>query len=178
MAQLSQTEILRELKQLADFINEIELSACILEENPAIDEPSLLIGLPGEIENGRYVICNFLPLSEENARFTKYLHLFNEIGVEVSEIDLTALLLAINNMNHICPVGHFTYNPDTGHGPRVQMRGILAASTDDVILGSVLCETYYMMNEYSIIMEEILAGLAGGMALEEIFRIEGIVLRR
>lgn len=177
MAQLNQTEILRDFKQLADFLNEIDLSACILEENPAIDEPSLLVGLPGEIETGRYVICNFLPLKEENARFTKYLHLFNEIGMEISGIDLTILLKAINNMNSICPVGHFTYNADTGHGPRVQMRGTLAASIEEAIPGSVLCETYYMMNEYSMIMEEILAGLAGGMALEEIFRIEGIVLR-
>lgn len=177
MAQRSQTEILRELKQLADFLNEIELSACVLEENPAIDEPSLLIGLPGEIENGRYVICNYLPLEEENARFTKYLHLFNEIGIEVSGIELTILLQAINNMNAVCPVGAFLYSADTGHGPRVQMRGSLAVPTEEFMPGSVLCETYYMMNEYSLIMEEILAGLAGGMALEEIFRIEGIVLR-
>ena len=100
MAMMNREDLLFHFNRLKQFLNDTDLTAEILEENPAVPVPSLLIGIPAENpeEEGvaRMLVMNPLPIEEQNSRYTYYFHLMSEIPIEVGELSTEKVMLAIN----------------------------------------------------------------------------------
>lgn len=86
MADIERAELKRQFEQIIEFIDGTEMKAHLLEENPAVPALSLLMGLPGEVEEGHYIVCNLMPLSEEESAYTNFLQMFYEIPYEVGDL--------------------------------------------------------------------------------------------
>lgn len=174
MAVIERGELLRQYQLIADFIEETEFEAHILEENPAVPVPTLIVGVPEEIKEGRYIACNLIPLPEDESAYTNFLQMFYEVPYEVSEINELELLRAVNAINGVMPVGHFIMNQMSEKKARVQCRVIVTADVEEELNPSTVCECACMILRYGAVMEEMIAGLQAGMDLAQILQAEGI----
>lgn len=178
MAVMGREEQLHHFERLKSFLIGTDLTAEILEENPAVPALSLLIGIPSENpeEEGveRYLVMNHIPVEEKDSRYTYYYHLLSEIPMELSALRAEPVMLAVNAMNAVTNVGHFLYTRENGEKARVQMRYTLAVDVEESLPGSVLYECVDFIFSACSVMEEILEGIAADMPLAEIFEAEGI----
>ena len=177
MAEMKKEELRRNFQRLKEFIEETDLTAEILEENPAIPADSLLIGLPSDNpEEGvvRYLVMNHIPVKDEISPYTYYFHLLLEIPMEIAGLKPETVLLAINAVNAVINVGHFVYTREGDEKARVQLRYTMAVDIEEMLMGSVLYECVDFMLSSGTMMEEILAGIEAEMPLEEILMAEGI----
>lgn len=174
MANMEREELLRQYHAAAEFIEETEFTAQVLEENPAMPVPSLIIGIPEEMEEGRYMVCNMIPLEEDDSAYTNLMNIFYEIPYEVTEIDELTLMQAINAMNAVMAVGHFIYNRMSEEKARVQYRLVITSDVEEPLNPSTICDCACFVLRYALVMEEIVTGLLAGMDLPQILEAEGL----
>lgn len=160
-----------ELKQAAEFINDVGMVASIIEKGENLPANILLAGLPEEAEEGHLVVCSPMDMEEEGG-FSDYIQLYYEIPIDIEGIELSELFYALNRFNSLVPIGHFIYGTEEGKRKRVYLRHTLVYDIDEKLSPSVLCECIQSILEYSRIMEEILAGLSSGMDVEQILKAE------
>jgi len=176
MAMVERKELFLQFQKMAEFINGTEMTAYVLEENPAVPALSLLMGLPEEVKDGHYIVCNLMPLSEEDSAFTHFLQMFYEIPYEVGELDEMTLLRAVNHMNTVTVTGHFMYMWMADQKARIQFRCILTSDVEEELNPSTVCECAALIFRYASVMEEILSGMIAGMDLKDILEAEGITM--
>lgn len=162
-----------ELKQAAEFMNEVGMIASMIEKREELPVNILLVGLPEEAEEGHQVVCSPMDMEEEGG-FSEYIQLYYEIPIEIEGIDRINIFHAINEFNSLVPVGHFVYSAKKEQRERVYIRHTLTYDIDEELNPYVLCECIQSILEYSKLMEEILAGLASGIELEHALKIEGL----
>ena len=172
MADIEKNELIRQFKVIADFMEDTELKALVMEDMPDDMPPTLLIGLADEIKDGHYIVCNLMPMDEEDAAYTNFLHMFYEIPYETSSLNELDLLRAVNAMNTVMVIGGFICNRISEDKARVQLRLTLTADVEEVINPSTVCECACMILNYASTMEEIVSGLLAGMDLDTILEAE------
>ena len=174
MADIERAELKRQFEQIIEFIDGTEMEAHLLEENPAVPALSLLMGLPGEVEEGHYIVCNLMPLSEEESAYTNFLQMFYKIPYEVGDLDEMTLLKAVNAMNASMVTGSFMYTKMPEHKARIQYSAVLTFDVEEDLNPSTICECACLLLRYASVMEEFVTGIAGGMKLADIFKAEGM----
>lgn len=174
MAVMESKEVLRQFRKIEQFAKDCGLEGYIIEENPALPLHSLLLGIPGEVEEGHYIVCNLMPIDEEEARYTHFLHIFYQIPYDAGGLDKLDLLTAVNAVNSVTTVGHFVYQEMEEEKVRIQFRCTVSFDIEEEMNGSTICECADFMLQYGAMMEEILAGLVSGMDLETILESEGL----
>ena len=178
MAMMKREDLLFHLNRLKQFLNDTGLTAEVLEENPAVPVPSLLIGIPAENqeEEGveRMIVMNPLPIEEKDSPYVQYFHLMSEIPIEVGNLSTETVMLAVNALNGVTNVGHFVYTRTSKEKARVQLRYTMAVDQEEALSGSVLYECVDFLFSACDVMEEMLEGIMVGMPLEQILAAEGI----
>ncbi len=174
MAEIEKNELIRQFKKIAEFMEGTKFKTMVLEDMPGDMPVSMLIGLEGEIEEGHYIVCNLMPMEDDVAAYTNFLHMFYEIPYETAELNELDLLRAVNVMNSTMVAGSFICSRVSEEKARVQLRLTLTADVEEEWNPSTVCECACLMVEYAAVMEEIVSGLLAGMDLNTILEAEGL----
>lgn len=163
--------ILADFAHLAEFMNEIELPAFV--EGAETEIPTLAVILSEkEDEYQEAVVCNYLPIPEQDVEFSKMLQLYLRIPVDLSVIEDAYLLVLANQLNLLTAVGHFVTRGigETG-GAYLAMRHVIPFPADELPDEGVFGETILLMSQYMQVAEEILVRLIEGEPIEELLKL-------
>ena len=92
----------------------------MVEASEAVPMDTLLAALPGEAEEGHFMVCT--PMEEEGNDYTAYIQMYYEIPMDIEGIDETDLWRAVNKMNTVTLAGHFVAELEDERRKRVYMR--------------------------------------------------------
>ena len=65
------------LKKIAETLEDIGFCASVAEASEAVPMDTLLAALPGEAEEGHFVVCT--PMEEDDNEYTAYIQMYYEI---------------------------------------------------------------------------------------------------
>lgn len=157
------------LENIKEFTEECGFTALLIKRGKDVTMDSLLIEVTPENmgHEGRTLICNLIPLPEERAEFTEYLHCYLEIPFDLTGMEKGDILQCVNEMNRYTALGHFLYLEDT-ETPRVVLRAVIPFSADQGADTAAIGESIFLLREYDESMEYILARLKSGEPVQEI----------
>lgn len=175
MPLLQEQEKEKELIQIRDFLDEMEIAAEVMPKNGLVESACLLIGLPTDEElemeeedllpeDAHLAACYLVQLSDAQDQNTKYLMLYFMVPQELSGADELAVLRIINDMNQTVSMGGFVFGETQGmKGPEkhVQYKVTVGAGTDGFWDEGVLVEMIIEAGMYYDMMKERLAELSG-----------------
>lgn len=163
---IQQEEIQEILNDIKEFAEDCGFTAFLIKRGKDVAIDSLIIQVT-EDEDARVLICNLIPLPEERAKFTEYLHCYMEIPFNLIGMERSDILLCVNEMNRYTALGHFLYIDDETE-PKVVLRASIPFSADQGADVSAIIESIFLLREYDDSMEYILARLKGGEDAKDI----------
>lgn len=159
--------ILEDFFHLAEFMNEIGMPAFV--EGAEEGFPTLVVVLSEVEDVQETVVCNYMPLPEEDVEFGKMLHLYLRIPADLSMMEDVHLLVLANQLNLLTPVGHFvTRAIGEKGGAYLAMRHVLSFPADKLPDEGIFGEAILLMSQYMQVAEEILAEILDGEPIENI----------
>ena len=171
--QLTEEGILRDLKILAGYYQDLELEARVIPAKSDLALP-VLLGILEPDEQGRPRIVNhgFLPLDTNTAEFNKYLQFYLELACPVEGLDRVQLLEAICRLNSSIPLGTCIVkepDPALGQPRKVAVRYVQGFPLEEPIDQAVFIESLFLFDLSCDLASTILDGLAEGRSLDEAF---------
>jgi len=175
----SEQEKIAEYEYLRDFLDEVEIAAEVLPKGKVAEESALLVCLPTveDIIDGENVdpekmhvaSAYLLDLDDTEMRLAKYLLLYAQIQVDISEMNTAEVLLLLNELNRTIRVGHyFLSKVEDVAVPMVQYRATVMAPEGEHFDGAIVADTILEMGVgYDIVKEALM------QANEECKRREG-----
>ena len=158
------------LKKIAETLEDIGFCASVAEASEAVPMDTLLAALPGEAEEGHFMVCT--PMEEDDNEYTAYIQMYYEIPMDIEGIDERDLWRAVNKMNTVTLAGHFAAELEDERRKRIYMRHSFLYDVEAGVYPLTFCDCMQKMLEYGAMMEEILAGLHSGMDLDTILEAE------
>lgn len=171
MAILKNSEIMEEFTNLKEYVDELKFVAEIIEENEVVEIPTLAILIPYEnSERVKYQIyCNFLSLDEEDAEFTKYLHMYSELDLVGPTIPEIEIYKAINVLNGYLTIGSLLYKEKTKDQPaKIQYRYTLANTIDSLVDEGAFCESLFLTITNLGVVENVMSDVLSGTKIDTI----------
>ena len=148
-----------ELEGLAAFLNDIDLSAEVIDAAEESDDKLLLVEFPGKDgpaqtmeELERVLIGRIIQLPEDEV-YTKYLMLYTQIPVELEDKDELSILRLLNEWNRKAFTGSFFYSKEAGdEACQIQYKTLIATADDVPFDEGVVGETII---NFGMIYEEV-----------------------
>lgn len=169
MAKLQNSEIIEEFTNLKEYVEELKFLAEIIKPNEIIEIPTLAVLIPYENSDKiKYQIyCNFLPLDEEDAEFTKYLHMYSELNLVETSIPEIDIYKTINVLNGYLTIGSLIYKEKTDDQPaKLQYRYTLANTMDSLVDEGAFCETLFLSITNLGVVERVMSDVLNGTKID------------
>lgn len=159
MAFLTLQQKRNELESLATFLNDIDLSAEVIDAAEESEDKLLLVEFPGKDgpaqtmeELERVLIGRIIQLPEEEV-YTKYLMLYTQIPAELEDKDELSILKLLNEWNRKAFTGSFFYSKEDGDETcQIQYKALIASADDEPFDEGVVGETII---NFGMIYEEV-----------------------
>ena len=177
MPLLTEEMKLKDMEQISEFLNELEIPAEVMKAGGWFDRGCVLIGLPTEeeldwdesLENlpeDVHIVCGFVVQLDQDSeeQLTKYFMMYAMIPTDLSSVDEVQVLELVNQMNKEIALGTFFYDETTDYqgrnqGGRVQFRHNIGVPVDGTWDEGVVCEAILELGVYYDIMKERLEEL-------------------
>ncbi len=102
---MTREDELEELNSLKECVEDIGLTAEVVQQAGKEQHPALAVTLPEEDFGKKCtLVCCFLPLKEDQSQFVKYLQMYIEREEPLPDAQMPIALLLINQINQILVV--------------------------------------------------------------------------
>ncbi len=101
---------LERIKELKEWVSQLEIECEVLEKSQSIPLDMLLADLGDDKADDNFLQFIFLPLDEEDVSFTKLLQLYSVLEHKANDENLGELLVIINEINNMTMLGGFGIN--------------------------------------------------------------------
>lgn len=176
---LSRKEKLKEMQRIKEFLEEVSLTAEIMDD---AKEEYLLMGVPTEEkekeENGirneqvHQIMGWFLDVDVEEVEFAKLFRFSYIMPIILETMSESDILRLINEFNTVILLGNFVYYIDDIGEKNIRLDYTLMFQDDVPIEESLVCESLYTMFHYGNMMEYFLLGiLSEQFTIEEVIRL-------
>ena len=158
---------MRDLEFLAEFLEEMEWETEIFgEETPY---PSMAAVLPMDEDYDETAVFTYIDLPDEDEEFTKYLQIYLQIPLKISEIHAGEMMVFINQLNLLTLLGGFSYLPGSDdQEPRINYRYVMAMEKDALPDEGVVGEVLLNLVKYAQMAEGLVARRIEGTPMEVI----------
>lgn len=166
---LTEEFILAELQTLKGYYDEIEVACQVFPAVKDAPMPSMAAILE-EDEKGRPRVLthSFLPMSEEDARFTKFLQFYCELQIDVGQVDRVRLLETLTALNGMLPLGTCVTVAAREELPAmVALRYVQGYALEEVIDQGAFCETLFLFDLACDMLSAVTDALVEGASAEE-----------
>lgn len=148
-----------ELESLAAFLNEIDLSAEVIDAAEESEDKLLLVEFPGkdgpakDMEELESVLIGRIIQLPEDEVYTKYLMLYTQIPAELDDTDELSVLRLLNEWNRRTFTGSFFYSKEAGdEACQIQYKALIASADDVPFDEGVVGETII---NFGMVYEEV-----------------------
>lgn len=170
MAKLNHSDEMEELQQLKEYVTGLNLYGEVIPSSPKYPINTLAIMVPDDNDKiVQQIYCNYIPLPNESAEFTKFLHIYSEIELPAMEVTELSMLRTINLLNEMTTVGSFLYKKETNESKsKIQYRYTLAASIEEAFDEGAFCEVIFLTIDNIMMMQNLILEMMNGETLEKI----------
>lgn len=171
---LTEEFVLGELQDLKGYYDVMEVASQVFPSVKDAPMPSMAAILD-EDEKGRprVVTHSFLPLSEEDASFTKFLQFYCELQIDVGGVDRVRLLEALMALNGMLPLGTCVAvpaRPDMEMPAMVALRYVQGYALEEVIDQGAFSETLFLFDLACDMLTEVADALVEGASAADALR--------
>lgn len=159
---------IRELNQLKEELEELELAAEVLTPGKVAEDVTLLVCLPSvdevpddvedlESEDLHLASGMLVDLDDTGKSLAKYLIFYSQIRVKLENPEEQTILKMVNFMNRTSRVGHYFYGPaEEGQESLVQYRATVTGAAGEPFDAGVVADTILEMGMGYDLMKEML----------------------
>lgn len=158
MALITDQDRREEFENLKEYFEEVDIISQIIDKKEPYNQACMLIALPTSDdtiweseempEDPHLATAYLMQLGEEENQLTKYMMLYFQVAVDLTDVSEIEILRLINKANRTLSVGHFFYSEDVQGVLSVQYKVLVGSASDQYTDIAVVCEHIWAMGDF------------------------------